>query len=200
MADKVESEKSKIPPTRPPRRARGSPTRPARGSRASDTQPPCRPPPPSNLSLLSVPLTVALVPTPSLPPTILWPPSQFETRHVKYNDMTNNPWGMTPISEVTNGTYSEFKKNEQIVGQKNIPLAQISPTPQTPPSPDPSSRSSNSPFQSPTPAQGEVLRFIFSADPFAEITLQDVIDNMDNPFGLDVAPDFDLPENFDDFL
>ena len=175
MADKIESEKSKVPPTRPPRRPKAVPK--------TVTVKPPRPPPPSNCNLLSVPLTVAITTT----PTISWPSVQTKGNHI--------PWEMSP--KVTNGNYNEFKENEQIICYKDIPFAHVVPTPKSPlPSSRSSSRSSDSPFQSPTQAETQVLRFIFGNDPFPEITLQDVIDHVDNPLsGLDVAPDFDLPED-----
>ena len=193
---------SNVPPTRPPRRPKAVP-------KAVTVKPP-RPPPPSNYNLLSVPISVAvhpprstsanqslLRPPPpsnfdllSMPiptPTISWPSFETKGKHI--------PWGMTPIAEVTNGKYNEFEDYEQLVCQKDIPIAQISPTLLEP--------SSSSSFESPNQGQSEVLRFIFTADPHVEINYQDVLDhtrslNIPDP---DVAPDFDLPENlnFDDF-
>ena len=66
--------------------------------------------------------------------------------HIKYNDMTSNPFGRSPIEEYTTKTYFCNGENEELKYQKDIPIVQVLPKPK---SPVPSERSSDSPFNSP---------------------------------------------------
>ena len=66
--------------------------------------------------------------------------------HIKYNDMTTNPFGRSPIEEHTTGTYFSDGENEELDYQKDIPIAQFLPKPK---SLVPSERSSDSPYLKP---------------------------------------------------
>ena len=137
-------------------------------------------------------------PRPPLPTILAEPPQSPEPKgHIKFNDMTTNPFGRSPIKDHTNGIYFSNGEDEQLDCQKDIPIAHVFPIQK---SPTPSSRSSNSPFQSPTLARAEVLQFNFRADPSVDIKYKDVLDYTRalNLPDLEVAPDFDLPENFDE--